>query len=1141
MWDMTTDQVFDTLKKSWLYIDFGNQPGLDKLPREAAASGAVVLIKNAGAAKNYESCPLSYEYKFEEGDVNSGALKRVVLNLFDSRDDHANYKKAFKDQENYRQYALREKHVFNEQVEDLFGGERPNLLFFKKTGFDSELYLKYYPVPEGQNAWDHFCDQPSGISKDKREGQPNIIVSLTSWLPRIPEAYLAIDSILRQTVKPYEVNLYLSQEEFKDQELPLVYKKLQERGLTIKYVDEDLKSYNKLIHELKESGKDESKVIITFDDDFVYDPSTIEALVNGYKKEPKKISTLAAWKIKHDQNGFQHVEKFAQYETNTGQEEKTNDLLALGYSGVLYPPNAFNDTVYNKQAFNELAPTADDLWFFSMACLNKTGVNKVNLDKRHRYLPSNLGPKSLWTHNTLNGHEGDNRQFLDLVRRYDLFNLAFKNNFLVNAQSTQKKERNTDELLQFAPTFEDQVQELKGRTFKLDTTMLNLPKGSYAYNPSIILFNNQYLSTIRVSKKPEYAYGQTGGFCVTNKGLYASEIFLVTLDNEYKIQKFKKISYKTRSFSMEDARLFIYQGDLYVSYVCYLGAQYGSHMEFGKLDENLELSEKTKKLDIGDNLTAGKFEKNWCFFEDKEKLNLMYYPDPMTIYRFEEGLDKKPIAINHEEKMVEYKKFGDIRNSTAPIWLEKEKKFLFAFHGLQKGLPSIYSLGFALMDQNYDTESFTHNPVFVGPNAPANDLYPLNKCALPYGMILKNSDTVVMSFGVSDRECHIVELPFSSVLSRLTPVNKNTEISYSYNEPKNYSLHKACEKNWKKIHSLVKTSLHTEASEGIPEIAFIMMAKDEEDIITENLEWHYSLGFRNFYIIDHNSQDGTLAKLYAFQEKTKDIARVFITRDIHTKYEQAKRTNAAFRFIESYYPEVKWIFAVDADEFLCVHKPLKQILETIPQDSLSIIYPRVPYFPTMREHLEDETKSFYERLTTIFLNLPHNLIFKDYQLNPALEFCSATDGGNSKSALKAFNNLLYPGGNHVCPLLANSHKHLAGAELGIYIREFPFRTFSQIRRKAENIGKSKAEDNSGSISYDIFRTNQFELFFNNIVRNKQEGIESKLPLNKLPLDLQKHYTPHYNNKFFSDIANGSFRSGLVVLGLLSNFTTFVAC
>ena len=44
---MTKDQIVDRLRSTRVYVDFGNLPGKDRLPREAAASGAVVFVRRA--------------------------------------------------------------------------------------------------------------------------------------------------------------------------------------------------------------------------------------------------------------------------------------------------------------------------------------------------------------------------------------------------------------------------------------------------------------------------------------------------------------------------------------------------------------------------------------------------------------------------------------------------------------------------------------------------------------------------------------------------------------------------------------------------------------------------------------------------------------------------------------------------------------------------------------------------------------------------------------------------------------------------------------------------------------------------------------------------------------------------------------
>lgn len=45
-------------------------------------------------------------------------------------------------------------------------------------------------------------------------------------------------------------------------------------------------------------------------------------------------------------------------------------LASVGVSGVLYPPRAFTQEFFNKQAIISLAPYNDDLWFYVMSVLN---------------------------------------------------------------------------------------------------------------------------------------------------------------------------------------------------------------------------------------------------------------------------------------------------------------------------------------------------------------------------------------------------------------------------------------------------------------------------------------------------------------------------------------------------------------------------------------------------------------------------------------------------------------------------------------------------------------------------------------------------------------------------------------------------
>jgi hypothetical protein len=111
---MSKAQVRDTLFGARLYIDFGHHPGKDRVPREAAIAGAVVLLRAAGAAKHFLDHPLPAEYLFTEDDVASGALYRKVEAILADPDRH------FANQRFYRDAILLERERFDLEVRAFF-------------------------------------------------------------------------------------------------------------------------------------------------------------------------------------------------------------------------------------------------------------------------------------------------------------------------------------------------------------------------------------------------------------------------------------------------------------------------------------------------------------------------------------------------------------------------------------------------------------------------------------------------------------------------------------------------------------------------------------------------------------------------------------------------------------------------------------------------------------------------------------------------------------------------------------------------------------------------------------------------------------------------------------------------------------
>ena len=111
---MTKAQVRETLFAARIYLDFGHHPGKDRVPREAAIAGAVVLLHAAGAANCFPDHPLPAAYRFTEDDIASGALHRRIDAILDAPAAH------FAAQRLYRQGILLEQERFDLEVRSFF-------------------------------------------------------------------------------------------------------------------------------------------------------------------------------------------------------------------------------------------------------------------------------------------------------------------------------------------------------------------------------------------------------------------------------------------------------------------------------------------------------------------------------------------------------------------------------------------------------------------------------------------------------------------------------------------------------------------------------------------------------------------------------------------------------------------------------------------------------------------------------------------------------------------------------------------------------------------------------------------------------------------------------------------------------------
>ena len=111
---MTSEQVQELLASAKIYIDFGEHPGKDRLPREAILSGCVVITGRRGAAANDIDYNVPAEFKFDEHTTTPPQAIAKIREVFE------NFEEAHDAQRAFREKELNARKNFAAQVADAF-------------------------------------------------------------------------------------------------------------------------------------------------------------------------------------------------------------------------------------------------------------------------------------------------------------------------------------------------------------------------------------------------------------------------------------------------------------------------------------------------------------------------------------------------------------------------------------------------------------------------------------------------------------------------------------------------------------------------------------------------------------------------------------------------------------------------------------------------------------------------------------------------------------------------------------------------------------------------------------------------------------------------------------------------------------
>jgi len=188
-----------------------------------------------------------------------------------------------------------------------------------------------------------------------------LIVSMTSYPARIDDAWIAIESILRQSVKPERFLLVLNLEEFPSQTIPRRIKQQTNRGLEVVWLPRNGRSLDKLLPALREFP---ARPVVTVDDDKIFPRFLLESLWLKHLECPTHIIGARGWEIRPDADG---KIRFASGWERIHSETSGPHIHLPGGNGNLYPPSTLHPLVLDLDLALRTCPTPDDIWFWAAA------------------------------------------------------------------------------------------------------------------------------------------------------------------------------------------------------------------------------------------------------------------------------------------------------------------------------------------------------------------------------------------------------------------------------------------------------------------------------------------------------------------------------------------------------------------------------------------------------------------------------------------------------------------------------------------------------------------------------------------------------------------------------------------------------
>lgn len=221
-------------------------------------------------------------------------------------------------------------------------------------------------------------------------GNKRVIVTLTSYPPRIETVWRTLRSVFGQSYLPDKVVLYLAKSDFPNGEadLPDSLLDMLWHDFEIHWVDDDLKPHKKWYWAFQEFPDD---YVITIDDDLVYSREMIARLVASKAEHPGAVIASRTHLIMFDEGGsLRPYDRWiyeAPYRHPGLVGVPSMRLFATTGAGTLFEPRMFPELIFDRDLIRGCCLTADDVWFKVVEAIEGIPVVAATSDQLLEYVP----------------------------------------------------------------------------------------------------------------------------------------------------------------------------------------------------------------------------------------------------------------------------------------------------------------------------------------------------------------------------------------------------------------------------------------------------------------------------------------------------------------------------------------------------------------------------------------------------------------------------------------------------------------------------------------------------------------------------------------------------------------------------------